>query len=102
MLGELAASVSASPQEEAHLGRGLPGISFLGRTQKWGAALHHLLPPSSRVRIWVSGVPCWTVGAGCFEHRPTKGLNSGGVMGQHSTSNNPKVPGPQDTQGLMT
>lgn len=36
MLGELGASVNASLQEEAHLGRGLPGSSFLGRAHRSG------------------------------------------------------------------
>lgn len=47
---EWAASINVSPQEEAHLGRGLLGISLLGGTWEQGPAPHHILSPSGRVR----------------------------------------------------
>lgn len=47
MLGELGASVNASPQEEAHLGRGLPGIGFSGRAHRGGELP---IPPSLSIK----------------------------------------------------
>lgn len=79
MPGSWAASINASPQEEAHLGSGLLGISLSGGTQGRGAALYHLLSPSGRVRQWVWGARRWAVGERCSECQPSKGLGCASV-----------------------
>lgn len=101
MLGEWETSINVSPQEEAHLGTGLLGISLSGRTQEWGAALYHRLSPSSRVRMDLES-QALVVGVGCSECQPSKGLNCAVMpwqcqaQSQHQTSisNNLKVPSP--------